>query len=244
MDLTKRWSISEDFADAVYHSHVLEHIPRNKIPVFISECFRVLKKGGIIRVVVPDLEQIARNYLHFLNEILEHETPELAANYEWTLLELMDQLVRNQPGGEMLKFLDNPDMLNRDFVESRTSELTQVTDAKSRKNSSLVTKIKKWVIMNWRSKLYYARSSLKDLLFHTLPGSKYYKIGRFRLGGEVHQWMYDRYSLSRLLADCGFKDIRQTSAFESRISDWETYALDFSGDSIYKPDSLFMEAEK
>ncbi len=23
-------------------------------------------------------------------------------------------------------------------------------------------------------------------------------IGAFRLGGEIHQWMYDRYSLSRL----------------------------------------------
>ena len=26
--------------------------------------------------------------------------------------------------------------------------------------------------------------------------SNYSKIGRFRLGGEIHQWMYDRYSLT------------------------------------------------
>src|SRR3989338_5668159 len=49
-----------EFADntfyAVYHSHLLEHLPKRYVPVFLQECWRVLKPGGILRVVVPDLE--------------------------------------------------------------------------------------------------------------------------------------------------------------------------------------------
>jgi hypothetical protein len=33
------------------------------------------------------------------------------------------------------------------------------------------------------------------------------KIGSFRLGGEIHMWMYDRFSHSRLLREVGFEDI-------------------------------------
>jgi 2-hydroxychromene-2-carboxylate isomerase len=40
----------------VYHSHVLEHLPKDAAPRFVGECYRVLAEGGILRVVVPDLD--------------------------------------------------------------------------------------------------------------------------------------------------------------------------------------------
>ncbi len=49
--------------DAVYHSHTLEHIDRDVVPSFFAEVLRVLKPGGIHRVVVPDLELHVRDYL-------------------------------------------------------------------------------------------------------------------------------------------------------------------------------------
>ena len=52
---------SETF-DVVYHSHLLEHIDRDHTPEFLRECFRVLRPGGVIRVVVPDLEKWANVY--------------------------------------------------------------------------------------------------------------------------------------------------------------------------------------
>jgi len=55
---------------AVYHSHVLEHFPRDEAPGFLSECYRLLRTGGILRVVVPDLETIARLYLQNLEGAL------------------------------------------------------------------------------------------------------------------------------------------------------------------------------
>lgn len=69
------------------------------------------------------------------------------------------------------------------------------------------------------------------------------EVGQFRLAGEVHQWMYDQYSLGKLLDICGFQNIRACSANESGIEDFYKYHLDADIDgSIYKPDSFFIEA--
>ena len=42
---------------ALYCSHVFEHLPAATLPSLLAECRRVLKPEGIMRVVVPDLEQ-------------------------------------------------------------------------------------------------------------------------------------------------------------------------------------------
>ena len=71
------------------------------------------------------------------------------------------------------------------------------------------------------------------------------QMGRFRKGGEIHQWMYDNYSLGALLTDCGFIKVITRNAKESYLPEWQSYTLDTEPDgSTYKPDSLFMEAIK
>jgi predicted SAM-dependent methyltransferase len=63
--------------------------------------------------------------------------------------------------------------------------------------------------------------------------------------GELHRWMYDRYSLARRLGAVGFVNISIEAADTSRISDWETFGLDTEPDgSPYKPGSLYVEAQK
>lgn len=47
----------------VYASHVLEHLSHKHAQAFVREAYRVLKPGGVIRLVVPDLERLARLYL-------------------------------------------------------------------------------------------------------------------------------------------------------------------------------------
>lgn len=70
-------------------------------------------------------------------------------------------------------------------------------------------------------------------------------VGRFRLSGEVHQWMYDRYSLSRIMLETGFCEPLPQQAAESRVPNWSSFNLDTLPDgSVRKPDSLFMEAVK
>jgi SAM-dependent methyltransferase len=55
------------FADGsvryIYSSHTFEHFTRAESLAIAQECFRVLAPEGILRIVVPDLELIARDYL-------------------------------------------------------------------------------------------------------------------------------------------------------------------------------------
>ncbi len=62
-NLAKGIPFADDSVDAVYHSHVLEHLDRDVAPVFVKEAARVLKKGGVLRIVVPDFERACRVYL-------------------------------------------------------------------------------------------------------------------------------------------------------------------------------------
>ena len=100
-----------------------------------------------------------------------------------------------------------------------------------------------------RKYLSYLKKQLKDylckdeILFYEQE-KKYAELGKFRLGGEIHQWMYDRYSLTKLLRESGFKDIEIKTAFESNIPDWSSYELESKNKIVFKPDSLFIEAKK
>jgi SAM-dependent methyltransferase len=49
--------------DIAYSSHTLEHFSREAVPAVLGEWLRVLKKGGELRLVVPDLEFAAKEIL-------------------------------------------------------------------------------------------------------------------------------------------------------------------------------------
>ena len=55
--------VEESSADGVYCSHVLEHLALNEFRTTLLNVFRYLRPGGIFRLVVPDLEVIARQYV-------------------------------------------------------------------------------------------------------------------------------------------------------------------------------------
>lgn len=55
-----------DSVDFVYQSGLLENLPEDSVSGFIKECYRVLKPGGTIRVVVPDTETVVKEYLNNL----------------------------------------------------------------------------------------------------------------------------------------------------------------------------------
>jgi len=203
----------------VYHSHVLEHFTRAQATAFMRECFRILAPGGVIRVVVPDLEVIARLYLKYLERAVAGEQ-QADERYEWMTLELLDQLVREEGGGDMLKFWKRDPMPAEDFVAERMG--------------------------------YEVRQAVAALRQHPAPvaGSDPVtadpdpaKVGAFRCSGEVHKWMYDRWSLGKILRQVGFVEPRVCAPGESRIPDFNQYLLDLETDgSTRKPDSLFMEA--
>lgn len=60
--------------DVIYTSHLLEHLYKSEQDYFIAECKRVLKSNGVIRIVVPDLNYIVKEYVHCLQKGKAAET--------------------------------------------------------------------------------------------------------------------------------------------------------------------------
>ena len=54
--------------DVAYHSHMLEHLDPPVARRFLLDVHRVLKPGGLHRVVVPDLESLCRQYINHLEQ--------------------------------------------------------------------------------------------------------------------------------------------------------------------------------
>jgi predicted SAM-dependent methyltransferase len=61
-NLTKKFPFKNESIDIIYCSHTLEHFTRETGLRFLQECHRVLKVGGIVRIVVPDLQCIVTNF--------------------------------------------------------------------------------------------------------------------------------------------------------------------------------------
>ncbi len=63
----------------IYASHVLEHLSRSRARFFLQESYRVLKPGrGIIRLVVPNLEDFIREYIELKEKGTKNPNPEPA----------------------------------------------------------------------------------------------------------------------------------------------------------------------
>ena len=96
-DLRKGIPFESGSIDAVYHSHVLEHIDRDGIDGFLAEIKRVLKPGGVHRIVVPDLEPLLRGYLDSLSAIdAGHGNPEAHDDH---VASFAEQMVRREAAG-------------------------------------------------------------------------------------------------------------------------------------------------
>ena len=54
-DLRRGIPYPDSSFDVVYNSHFLEHLRRRDAGEFLTECNRVLRPGGVIRIAVPDL---------------------------------------------------------------------------------------------------------------------------------------------------------------------------------------------
>lgn len=245
VDVRKGLPFADRIFDAVYCSHVLEHLDRSAARDLLAQMHRVLAPGGTIRVVVPDLEAIAREYLRLLDALRQGDAGTREADYEWMLLELYDQSVRDRSGGEMAAFLNSPDLPNRDFVLGRIGAQAQQVwqSARAPARSRLLQRLRErgpgWLLAALHTRL-------AGLLIGLVGGRQAedaYRTGVFRRSGEVHRWMYDAYSLGRALERAGFTDVRVRSAADSDIPEFGSFGLDLDAQGrVRKPDSLFMEA--
>lgn len=242
-DVTRRFPFADGTFDAVYGSHVLEHLEPAVAERVLGDCFRILKPGGILRIAVPDLESIARLYLSSLEGALNGDR-ESETHYDWLMLELYDQSVRKVSGGRMAAYMAEQEgcpssafVANRIGCEGTPAVANQlpgfpITSRVLRKLRSVADSMRRTA----------AIASASVFLGHR--GAAALREGLFRNRGEVHQWMYDRFSLARVLGRVGFASIQKRLAGESDIPGFAAYELEIVRGRERKPDSLYIEGLK
>ncbi|MFK7767052.1 MAG: methyltransferase domain-containing protein [Mariniblastus sp.] len=240
-DITSGVPFDESQFDAVYHSHVLEHLRPQQGIELITECFRVLKPGGVLRIVVPDLERIANLYLEKHQQAWSGDQ-ESTIDYNWMKLELLDQMVRDSSGGRMGRYMASREIKNSDFVKSRVGDellICQETDKPVRIKRNIIQRLAE-------STFDFRRRMVRRIVRWTLGRSAEiaFDEGMFRSQGEVHRWMYDRYSLRELCENAGLVNFKVCTASESQIEKYSTFELDSANSRVRKPDSIFVECQK
>jgi hypothetical protein len=201
----------------------------------------------VTRVVVPDLERIVQLYLEYLERASRGEA-QVSERYDWMMLELYDQAVRTQTGGEMTVCLRHAPPELAEFLVGRVGKRMyfscRSTRAKPLSRVQALLRLASHPVRAW----YHIRAVVTRCMVAMLWGRTGRAIAEevlLRHQGEVHRWMYDRYSLRRALEKVGFTEVTQCSAQESRIEGWKAFGLDSEPDgTVYKPDSLFYEAVK
>ena len=62
-DIVKGIPLPNESCEAIYASHVLEHLSLRDFRMALANTYRLLTSGGLFRLVVPDLEILARRYV-------------------------------------------------------------------------------------------------------------------------------------------------------------------------------------
>ena len=204
INLLNKLPFLDNSVDAIYCSHFLEHIPIDKVSNFLHECFRILKKGGVLRLVLPDFESLSKEYLKQVK--LKNKVKS-----KIVLLTIIDQCVRKKPGGLLNEFYK--DLLTKKKVKK--SEIKYLTflngvdfETKSKNKSkrtfnSYIQKIYSLI------KIIFLNIWLKFIMMFLPKTFKEQNISLARIG-ELHHWIWDYYSLSDYLVKAGFsKTTRQ-----------------------------------
>lgn len=241
-NLLQKLPLNQETADLVYSSHFLEHIPKSKVIFFLQECFRILKPGGIIRLVLPDLEEMANNYLLYRKK-KEH----IKANF--LVLEIIDQCVRNTSGGELGKLYkkisnqNNQDKQMIDFIYKRTGEnLDNKKFDINNVNKTLLEKL-----------IYFLSAILRRIEKYRIKACLLFLPKAFRDQnvslasiGELHHWLWDFYTLKKALESAGFVEIKRVTAQTSQIKDFPFFPLDVDNNKNPRKglQSMYIEATK
>ena len=61
-DIRELEKVEDGTCDIIYASHVLEHVGRNEFEDVLKTWNKKLKKGGILRIAVPDFEKVVEWY--------------------------------------------------------------------------------------------------------------------------------------------------------------------------------------
>lgn len=244
-NLLARLPLEDGSCSVVYSSHFFEHIPRGRISKFLQECNRILEPGGILRLVMPDTEEICEEYLR---QIQQGD----GLKSQLLILQLVDQYVRNTPGGELGRFYnmigsmpDNEEIV--DYVKKRNGHIVETVP-----NRRFVDRLrgKIFSVESFADFANLVRSALNAMHIRgvsaVLPSAFREQNVSFAAVGEKHQWAWDFTQLKNCLVAADFLDVKRVSHNQSKIIDFPFYPLDVDRDGTPRKgaESMFIEAQK
>ncbi len=145
-----RWNIARDLpldagsVQAIFHEHVLKHLPADLGLRFLKDCHQVLKPGGVMRIVVPNAALYIRCYCDPSHAFLNSWRP----GHPSPLLQLQEEFY-----GFGHRAMYDPEMLTLfcraagfQFIEERRfgeSRLSPCPDSPWRQTDSLYLEVAK-----------------------------------------------------------------------------------------------------
>jgi len=235
MDLQKKFTFDTSSFDLVYCSHYIEHINLNQVSDFINQCFQVLKNNGIIRLVLPDFENIAREYV----KNIDSNQMQFAS---FNIAEMIDQCVRRVSGGSLQKWYDKSryDEALSEYVYSRTGfKYKEKQDFKH----NIIIRLRRLTLKKLILKI---QSRSIFLVIRFLPD--WFKKNHITevSTGEQHLWVHDFYSVKSILEKNGFSEVKRVSAHYSQEIDFPLYPLDVNSENHARKgkESMYIEARK
>ena len=67
-DIVSGLKVKENSCDWLYCSHVLEHLSYDDLIISLKNSYKILKPGGVFRMVLPDMEFLCKEYLSSLEK--------------------------------------------------------------------------------------------------------------------------------------------------------------------------------
>jgi predicted SAM-dependent methyltransferase len=134
VDLRFPFPFKDNSFRGVYAHHVLEHLEYTHARQVLRECFRVLDKGGTLRLAVPDVRKAIRLYVEdpINAECVSGILPSHHRSAEWkSSLEVIDYLFRDRKFNRHLSAWDEPTFKMR-LLEAGSSTVQAVSCGVSR----------------------------------------------------------------------------------------------------------------
>jgi predicted SAM-dependent methyltransferase len=231
--LSEPLPLKDKSVDLVYLSHVLEHIPFFDSERLLSECHRVLRPQGTIRIVVPEFIEMLSTYITLIN------AGELDSA-KFVKVEIIDQCVRQVSGGQLKNWYERArnDFSLAQFIRERNGHVTPLVKSSNMQSVHRYPNFSVPKVVRWAQRRYFLTLS------RLMPSSYRYSLVSEAHIGELHKWIYDYYELQEMLAKLGFTDIEKMSASASKFCGFPLVPLDMDSNGHIKKgnESMFVEA--
>jgi predicted SAM-dependent methyltransferase len=246
-DLRRGIPLESGSVDLVYHKGLLSALQPDAALRLTRECHRVLKPGGILRIVTEDFVNMTMAYLTAKQAAeADHGDAVARFRYDWMRVEIFDYPSREFKGGEMVRLLRRA---NQELSEHQAAQFAAyVVSRVGVQGKAMVASAKRpYTPPCPRTSL---RSHIRTAVLNFLlkgNGPEIVAVGRFRVesGGNGYGY-YDTCSLANLYRDAGFDEINLVTPEVSQSPFWQKelnldVTRDGSRHSVNRPDCLVME---